>query len=206
MMRKILAIMTIVFCGITCAGNDISIYDSALINKRIIYKRFDCDAGRAFPQMMMIPFFRRAAQISPNCQTYPSKNVSMAMIIFYHNWLYHFHDDRLLIKRMLEKVVIEWGLEKKEATGRGFYIDGKKNSNSKLIGLVMSPTMIWVYQGDEHRISETSLIHELVHLSIRAAGFRGGDPDHEGPKYLGWTPAHTKFINETKDILRVYEI
>ena len=201
MMRKILAAITIIFCGITCAGNH-----STLIDKKIIYKSFDCNEDGTFPQMVMIPLFRRAAQISPNCQIYPSKDVSMAMIIFYHNWLYYFHDDHLSVKGMLEKVVIEWGLKKKDASGRGYYIDGEKNSGSKLIGLVMSPTMIWVYKGAENRISETALIHELVHLAIRAQGFPSGDPDHEGPKYLGWTSEHTKFIDNTKDILRVYEM
>ena len=55
-------------------------------------------------------------------------------------------------------------------------------------------------------MSESALIHELVHLAIRAQQGEHGDPDHEGPKYRGWTKAHSRMIIETRQMLRAFEL
>ena len=102
--------------------------------------------------------------------------------------------------------MIEWG-EKVKVSANGYSLDGKPFKNHNIIGRVMSPSMIWVFKGHTEALSETALIHELVHLAIRAQSDNGhGDPDHEGSKYSGWTIAHTRMIDVTKGMLRVFSL
>ena len=75
-----------------------------------------------------------------------------------------------------------------------------------LMKYVESKNMIWVWQGYRHKMSESALFHELTHLAIRAVHGEHGDPDHEGPKYRGWSRAHTKMIVESKQMLRAFEL
>jgi multimeric flavodoxin WrbA len=106
---------------------------------------------------------------------------------------------------MLEKVMIEWGRETRVSNG-GYNLKGSPNQTGSIIGLVKSKNMIWVWEGYGHKISESALFHELVHLAIRAVHGKHGDPDHEGPKYRGWTRAHSEMIIESRQMLRAFEI
>jgi len=160
--------------------------------------------------MILIPFFKGTSQIIPNCQTYPKHQTALALLVFYHQWLEYFEDNNMAVRAMLENVMIEWGMEKREDVG-GYDIRGKPiDEGRKIIGLVVSNTFIWVWKGynldGKHRLSESALIHELVHLSIRAKYGKHGDPDHEGPKYRGWTSAHSRMIFDTKQMLRAFNL
>ena len=171
----------------------------------IIKKGKMCDPEAPFPQMILIPFFERATHLVSDCQIYPTHQVAVAFLVFYHVWLDYFGDPQYQVKDMLEDVMVEWGSEVKTVK-RGYSIDGEPFTNRNVIGLVRSKSLIWVYQGYGPNLSvaETSLIHELVHLAIRAENGKHGDADHEGPKYSGWTPAHTEMIRESKNMLRAF--
>tara|TARA_R110000824_G_C15090628_1_gene665311 strand:+ start:320 stop:928 length:609 start_codon:yes stop_codon:yes gene_type:complete len=202
MIKKLIIFLLIIICSITCNNHNSTIF---LNNKhKVIYKRNQCDSKREFPQMILIPYFNQATQIVPNCKTYPIHETALALFIFYHQWVEYFGDSNLAVKGMLEKVMIEWDT-KKRTDITGFDIKGKKSKTSTIIGLVKSSSMIWVWQGYHHRISESALIHELVHLALRAKNGTA-DPDHEGLEYRGWTKRHSQMIIETKQMLRAFEI
>ena len=171
---------------------------------RRIYKYSKCDETKNFPQMITIPFFKGATQIVPNCRTYQKHKTSLALMVFYHHWYKNFGDENQVIKNLLEKVMVEWGTEKKRLKS-AYNIHGEKKLNPTIIGIVKSKSYIWVWEGYDHKISESSLMHELVHISLRAH-FGHGDADHEGDKYYGWTRRHTQMISEAKETLRSFGI
>ena len=171
----------------------------------MIYIRTQCDPQKEFPQLIIIPYFEYASQLVPNCETYPVHNTAFALFVFYHQWLEYFGDDNMAVRGMLEKVMIQWD-SKKRFSKKGYNIKGEPYENSKILGVVETSSIIWVWEGYHHRMSESALVHELVHLAIRARQGTHGDPDHEGTKYRGWTSAHTRMIIETRQMLRAFEI
>ena len=178
---------------------------SLLDNKnKKIYKNSRCDSNRSFPQMVIIPFFDTATQIVPNCRTYPKYQTSLAMMVFYQHWVSQFGDEGNYVKNMLQNVMIEWGIKKKTII-RGYSIDGESITNPVIVGIVKSKNMIWVWQGYDHKIANSSLTHELVHLALRAKNGHG-DSDHEGSRYKGWTEQHTNLILEVKNVLLSFNI
>ena len=194
--------LAVVIFSLTCSDHNAGIF---LNNEyKIVHKVPQCIPDKPFPQMIVIPYFRNATQIVPNCKTYPVHQTALALFIFYHQWVEYFGDSNLAVKGMLEKVMIEWDTKKRNDI-IGYDLDGKGFENRNVIGLVKSNTIIWVWQGYHHRMSESALIHELVHLALLA---KNGDPDtdHEGTKYRGWSPRHSQMIIETKQMLRAFEI
>ena len=171
------------------------------------YKNSSCNPSGRFPQMIMIPFFDKAFQVVPNCKTYPKHQTALAMMVYYHHWLEYFGDDDGSVKAALEKVMITWDTKKKIRKNglRGYHLDGEPAGTSTIIGLTQTDSSIWVWEGYFHKISESSLMHELVHISLRAK-YGHGDADHEGPKYYGWTPMHSAMILEAKETLRSFDI
>ena len=167
-----------------------------------------CKPDKNFPQMIRLPFFGKATQVVNDCAIYPNYQVAVALLVFYYTWIDYFGDEGYAVSNLLDDIMIEWGPEKKTIT-KAYNVHGESVLNRKILGMVMSDTMIWVYQRgrfDTDKISDTSLIHELVHVAIRAVGGGSGDPDHEGDKYDGWTPAHTALIREANGVLRSYGI
>ena len=154
--------------------------------------------------MVIIPFFENSTQVMPDCKTYPKYKTALALMVYYHHWSEWFGDDDLVIKNMLEQIMIEWGKEKKYMSS-AYNIKGKKINNASIIGITKTNSYIWVWEGYFHKISESSLMHELVHLSLRAK-YGHGDRDHEGDKYSGWTEQHTLMILEAKETLRAFNI
>ncbi|MAL13218.1 MAG: hypothetical protein CL554_07290 [Algoriphagus sp.] len=154
--------------------------------------------------MIMIPFFHRATQIVPDCQTYPKHKTALALMIFYHKWQEYFGDDDYKVKELLNKVMVKWGRHLRTIEARGFNLHGEPITKATIQGIVETDTIIWVWQA-YGKISETSLMHELVHISLKAS-IGTTDPDHEGHVYEGWTPAHTRMIEEAKDMLRAFNI
>ena len=187
-------------CSVTCSGHGPSVFLSNEYKK--IYKTSKCDSDKPFPQMVLIPFFENASQVVPNCRTYPKHQAALAFFIFYHKWTEYFGDRNYAVKGMLEKVMIQWDTNKK-ISKRGYNLKGEPFKNHNIIGRVETDSMTWVWQGYDHKISQSALFHELVHLSLRAK-YGSGDPDHEGLKYRGWTQAHTAMIIEAKQMLRAF--
>ena len=206
-MRKVLIILFLSLITLTCSGHGVKIAPSnntAFEKVRRLLSQ--CESQGPFPQMILIPYFKHATQIVTRCEIYPNHRVSLAMTLFYYNWVENFGDYDYSVKELLRSIMIEWG-EKVKVSKQGFFLDGKKFTNHNIIGRVMSPTTIWVYKGEKEEISETAFIHELVHLAIRAQTRQGhGDPDHEGTKYHGWTPAHTRMVDITKGMIRVFSL
>ena len=207
MLNKLIIFFSLILC-FTCSGHSTSV--SLTNDNKAIYKSSVCKPKKSFPQMILIPFFESASQIVPNCQTYPKHQTALALLDFYHQWLEYFEDNNMAVRAMLENVMIEWDMKKRENAG-GYDIKGEPvEEGRKIIGLVISDTIIWVWRGynldGNHRLSESALIHELVHLAIRAKYGEHGDPDHEGPKYRGWTSAHSRMIIETRQMLRAFNL
>ncbi len=201
-MLKLLTVLFFAICCVSCPAHRST---SFLSNKhQKIYKTSSCDPDKSFPQMIMIPFFKRASQLVPNCQTYPKHKTALAMIVFYHHWYDWFGDEDLVVKKALEKVMIEWGTQKRTVK-RGFSLKGEARKDITVLGITKSNSFIWVWEGYFHKLSESSLVHELVHVALRAK-YGHGDADHEGSKYDGWTTEHTAMILEAKETLRSFGI
>jgi hypothetical protein len=187
----------------TCSNHNSTVFLNNSL--KTIYIRTQCDPSKEFPQLITIPYFEYASQLVPDCNTYPIHETAFALFIFYHQWLEYFEDNNMAVRGMLEKVMIQWGT-KKRISKKGYDINGELYENHKIIGVVEADSIIWVWQGYYHRMSESALIHELVHIAIRAQQGDHGDPDHEGSKYRGWTKAHTRMIIETRQMLRAFEL
>ena len=155
--------------------------------------------------MIIIPFFEQASQIVPSCDLYSKHKTVLALFVFYHKWVEYFGDKNFAVRGMLEKVMIKWDHEKK-VSKKGYNIRGEPFTNHNIIGRVETDSMIWVWKGYNNKISESALIHELVHLAIRAKYGEHGDPDHEGSKYRGWWPRHSKMIIEANSMLQSFNL
>jgi len=201
LLKKIVILLSLTFC-FTCSGQGPSVFLSN--DNKTIYKSSVCDPEKPFPQMVMIPFFEKATQVVPNCQTYPKHKTALAFFVFYHKWTEYFDDRNFAVRGMLEKVMVQWGTDKK-ISKRGYSLNGESFEDRTIIGRVESDSITWVWQGYDHRISQSALFHELVHLALRAK-YGTADPDHEGSKYRGWTPAHSVMIVETKQMLRAFNL
>ena len=201
MLRKIIFMISLVSC-VACSGHGPNVFFS---NKnKPLYKNSTCSPGKAMPQMVLIPFFERASQIMPNCQTHPKHKTALAMLVFYHKWSEYFGDHNFAVRGMLQKVMIQWDLDKRTSPS-GFNLDGARFQNRIIVGRVESKELIWVWAGYDHKISESALIHELVHLALMATN-GSYDADHEGSKYNGWTLAHSLMIDDAEDMLRAFNL
>ena len=187
---------------VTCSGHGPSVFLSN--ENKPIYKSSKCDTDKPFPQMVLIPFFETASQIIPNCHTYPKHQTALAFFVFYHKWIEHFGDKDYAVRGMLEKIMVKWDTNKK-ISKKGFSLDGTPFKNHTIIGRVESKTIVWVWQGYDHKISQSALFHELVHMALRAKN-GVADADHEGFKYRGWSLRHTNMIIESKQMLRAFNL
>ena len=167
-----------------------------------LYKDDTCKKNKEFPQMILLPFFKNSSQLIPDCNTYPKHKTALALMIFYQHWVDTFDDNNLAVRNMLNNIMIKWDTKKK-VIKKAYGIDGNKIDNPTIIGVVHTDTFIWVWQGYDHKISESALMHELVHLALRART-GNGDADHEGFKHRGWTSRHTRMIIEAKQTLRAF--
>jgi len=202
LLKKIFIVLFLISCA-SCPGHQSK--TTFLSNDyEKIYKKSVCQPDEPFPQMIVLPFLKRATQIVPNCDTYPKHKTALAVMIFYHHWLKDFGDNDLKVKKALEKVMITWGLEKRTMK-KSYNIKGESNKNTTVVGITKSNSVVWIWQGYDHKISESSLTHELVHIALRAK-YGHGDSDHEGIKYDGWTLRHTEMILEAKKSLRAFNL
>ncbi len=154
-------------------------------------------------KMTRVPGLKFTYQHHDNCELFPGEQVSMALIIFYLHWYGAFQDPADAVLNNLNNLIIEWESEKMKFHN-GYGMDGKFISEGVAVGLAHGKEHIQVYAPTSADIYETSLVHELVHVSIYASNAYGhGDPDHEGNKYRGWTPRHTQLISEVNASLKI---
>ena len=198
-----LFILLFILTSLSCYAHRSGSWFLSNKNKRI-YKTSSCNLDKPFPQMVMIPFFKSSSQIIPNCNTYPKHQTAMALMIFYHHWIEYFGDEDLKVKNMLEQVMITWDTKKRTAK-RSYNLYGESKEGRDVTGITLTNTTIWVWEGYFHKISESSLMHELVHLALRARNGHG-DRDHEGNRFEGWTRLHSELIYEAKETLRSFDI
>ena len=157
--------------------------------------------------MQKLPIYDHAWQALNDCNKYPPHDVALALTIFYHSWVEEFGDSQGLLEERLNRLYIKWG--KTTKTLKYVYsVEGIKRDSATVLGLTLSPTYIWVYQREkEDSISQTSLVHELVHVALWATNPHShGDPDHEGDKIPGWTPAHTALIGKINHLLSAFDL
>jgi hypothetical protein len=147
-------------------------------------------------QMVKLPYFSSAWQIQTN--EFPTPySVSTALKVFYNYWVYEFGDEELKLQAALDGLMVEWKEEPRKGTG--YNILGMRATGT-VKGVAMSPGYIWVWQGQEKKLSSSALVHELIHVAIWASQGHS-DPDHEGNKYKGWTPKHSEFMHKINYLL-----
>lgn len=186
--RAVVSLMILLICSCTSSG---LMRDS----REELYK---CKSN-AGQQLIKLPGWENAWQVAPNCKVAEPIQVSIAMKIFYMHWLDVFGDPLREVKNNLHTVMILWG--DKIKTTAGYRMDGSYNRNIRAIGIAHTKGTIWIKKDANDKICKSSLIHELVHISIWVLKGTDGDPDHLGDKYAGWTVDHSALIETVKDEL-----
>ncbi len=142
MIKKVISLLIIIIFAINCNNHNSTVF---LNNEyRRIAVTAQCDPRKDFPQLIILPYFEHASQLVPNCQTYPVHKTSLALFIFYHQWIEYFGDNDYAIRGLLQRVMIHWDTEKRSGI-KGYDVDGEKfESSRKIIGLVETDSIIWV--------------------------------------------------------------
>ena len=150
-----------------------------------------CNPRNPNPQMIRIPVVKNGWQIVERCNLASPKDVAFAIVIFENGWEQTFGRSTSLIES-LNNIMVEWSTKSKRITG--YHVDGVRYVDAPISGLTRTPSWIWVKTSPGQKICNTSFVHELVHVAIWAENGTHGDADHEGHKWWGWTPEHTRFI------------
>jgi len=157
-------------------------------------------------ELTRITGWKFSYQIESECNFPSTTDVSMALQLFYVYWEEWFGDPADAVFNNLNNIMIEWKPHSLPFKN-GYRVDGTLVVEGKAVGLTLDKGHIVVKIESGQNIYDTSLVHELIHASIRAANPGGqGDPDHEGDQYQGWTPEHTLFIKEINAILRLMDL
>jgi len=155
-------------------------------------------------QMVKIPGFNQAWQVVKDCDEFPVERVSVALVFFYFEWRKNFGDADRSVERALNNIMIEWSNDDKFTNA--YDVTGQYVENASVVGLALTPSLVWVKIRDEKLICKTSLVHELVHIAIWAKKKTDADPDHLGLKYLGWNVDHSALIQKVNNQLCQLEI
>ena len=156
-------------------------------------------SGRSFPQLVNIPTLTNAWQMIYNCQLQREEKTAIAIAVFYLKWAEYFGDDDLKVFKSLSTIMIEWNSRQK--FGNGYDINGTSIFGGCFTGVTLTPGYIWVQSREGQMICETSLMHELVHVSLWATSGEHGDPDHEGRIYKGLSMLHSELVNSANSAL-----
>ena len=158
-----------------------------------------CDETKTNLQKIKLPFLNNAWQLQSNCELHNRDDVTWSIITFYVKWKKQFGDDGDKVKRMINNITIEWDVNTK-VVGPIYDIKGEMLEMSEVIGLCETHKKVWVWVGENKKISGSALIHELVHAALWVTN-KNPDADHEGDSELGWTIEHTDFIRNVNKIL-----
>ena len=165
-------------------------------NRRIV----TCNSTGKFPQLVQLPIFDHSWQVVGSCEQYPQEPVVVALLVFYAEWCVKFGDQYGKLWFALNKILIDW--TPAEKAGDAYDVAGNSVHNARFGGVTLTPTIMWVHPWQDAPICKTSLIHELVHIALwNLMPDSGGDADHEGTKYLGWSREHTVFIQKVNSHL-----
>ena len=207
-MIKFLARIAILVCiplAVPASGTEIgSLWQpTGLFHKKITNKT--CSSVPA-NKLNRVPGYKFTYQQTDDCDYFYPSHTSLALHVFYVEWVSKFGDTDGALLRAINDLTIEYGTYQK-LISRVYSIDGKFRPGQTVIsGLTGNNgryVFVWIGKGSHPRLHKTSFIHELVHVAIYAANFgEHGDPDHEGEKYKGWSTMHTKFIQDTNEVLK----
>ena len=155
------------------------------------------------PFRMRIPSYENAWQTVEHCAYYTGDETAWVMTIFYDEWVHRFGDTGGVVDSALANLEIVWSSESR--VEKNIYgLDGTFYEESEVHGLFnTSPVGLWIYAPQGVVISDTSLIHELVHMALFVTN-SDADADHEGGIYPGWTSQHTLLIDVVKAQLYEY--
>ena len=160
--------------------------------------------GQMATKMISLPNYANAWQICTSDEWPKASKVSLALDIFYKHWKQEFGDRKNKVRAALNTIFIEW-TEEAPTRMLGYTADGNIRTG-KPKGITISSGYVKIWKNQYNRIASTALIHELVHIALWNTGNPQGDPDHEGKLYEGWTPKHTKLVNNLNKILANMDI
>ena len=149
--------------------------------------------------MVKIPGFENAWQIVENCDEFPAAKTSIALVFFYAEWKKQFGDFDGSVQKALDKLMVEYSNDDKYSNA--YDVTGQYIESASVVGLALTPSVVWIKIRDEKFICKTSLVHELVHIAIWAKKKTDADPDHLGPRYLGWSADHSALIQAVNNQL-----
>ena len=172
----------------------------------ILFSLFLFSCGGVKKQMINLPHSKYSWQIQDDSQPPSARRVSQAIVLFYRQWQIKFGDRGGKVKKSLHELMVEWSSEEKVFENVGRNNKGRIVKRAIVKGMTVGPTYVWLKTNEYKRVFASSLMHELVHVSLWASGCRGGDPDHEGDMYVCWTPEHTEFIDRLNDLLVKFDI
>lgn len=157
-----------------------------------------------------IPGYEDAYQLTDDCDYFYPSHTSLAMHVFYIEWVNKFGDPDSRLRHALDNLEIEYGTYQRRIS-RVFSIDGTYRPNPTVINGLTARNgryvFVWIGAGSHPKLNKTSFAHELVHVAIYAANYgEHGDPDHEGDVYKGWTTMHTKLIGDTNEVLKSMDL
>ena len=156
-------------------------------------------------QLVFVPGFSGTSIVVEDCSKFRRERVSIAMNAFEKAWTSRFGSDEKVL-RNLRDMLITFGADPR-VVGSAYDMDGRLIQSPSLVGQTLTPSIIWIYAGpDVERICDSSFIHELLHASIWAAGYKKGDPDHLGNEWAGWTANHNLLMQEVNHYLCVLGI
>ena len=192
--KVFLAVIVIVFTSISCPGHS-WLSGAPATSTPSVWRCYE----NGQKQMVKVPGFQEAWQIVENCNEFPAAKTSISMVFFYAEWKKTFGDFDSTVERALDKIMVEYSNDKK--TINAYDVTGQYIENANVVGLALTPSVVWIKVRDEKFICKTSLVHELVHIAIWARKKTDADPDHLGPKYHGWTVEHSALIQRVNNQL-----
>ena len=158
----------------------------------------ECIPSAPFPQINPLPYFDNGQHVQFSCSVYDKDHVAWSMLIFYELWERKFGDPDGQLMNALNKVTIVWGKDVK-TVNNVYDMDGNFLEKATVSGLMKNDTTIWVWAESEN-ISDTSLVHELVHIELHHI-CGDADADHEGELFPCWKAEHSSFIDMVNEVL-----
>jgi hypothetical protein len=146
-----------------------------------------------------VPLFDQMYSVSEPESKIAVKKIAAATATFYIEWITNYGDVNDKILDNLDNLSILWGSEL-QVVENVYDVNGVFMPKGYASGLAYGPQLIWVW-AEDGKISQTSFIHELVHVALWSHNSHG-DADHEGNEKVLWTKHHTQFIDNVNELLR----
>ena len=180
----------------------VGIFHKSLSNKR-------CSAVPA-DKLNKVPGYENTNQKTDDCDYFYPSHTSLALHVFYIEWVSKFEDTDGRLLKAINNLEIEYGTYQRRIS-RVFNIDGTFRPDPTVVNGLTGRNgrwiFVWIGKGAHPKLHKTSFIHELVHVAMYTMNYGDhGDPDHEGNNYPGWTTMHTKFIKDTNEVLKSMDL